>query len=370
MKSVWIGDPHIGLVWDGLDRTEEVFTILKNIIKKVPKDITDFFFAGDIFDNSHPFAKHIAQFMGILGEILEGDSSRNVYIIGGNHDGNLESVKGLALEPLSHVHNRDGGQCFIYTEPTIERPSSFESRNGVLMLPYSRTQKEVTIPDVWDSVIGFSHLDIQDAVVGVERFFTKPIPSMLSNSIINNPKVKRIFSGHIHTPQTVGDKIIILGSLLQTDLTEANDKKRFIIYDNKTDEVESIELQNEEFGGSRLKRISFDFVKETPGSGANDFMLNEITKEVKLNDILSIDVRIAEEDLYKIDIGKVESVVAGKVRHLRRIVPIIVKNREVRLPTLNLAVGKQESVKSFVEAYCKEDKELILQKALDIVQDS
>jgi hypothetical protein len=238
------------------------------------------------------------------------------------------------------------------------------------MLPYTRTQKEVTIPDVWTDLVGLSHLDIPGAMVGVEKFFTKPIPSTLDPSIIINPKVKRIFAGHNHTPQTVGDKIIVLGSLLQTDLSEADDKKRFIIYDNKTDEVESIELQNEEFGGSRLRRISFDFVKEKPGSGANDYMLNEITKEVKPNDILSIDVRIAEEDLYKIDIGKVESTVAGKVRHLRRVVPIIVKNREVRLPTLNLAVGKQESVKSFVEAYCKEDKELILQKALDIVQDS
>jgi DNA repair exonuclease SbcCD nuclease subunit len=377
MKILIIGDLHIGLVWDGLDRTDAILGVLENVVVKYSPDIDVTVYLGDIFENSHPTPKQIGAFLRILQMgcpgSLKGTDNPCAHILKGNHDGDLNSVKGSAVAPLSYFHTHVVTETESVILPMLLSVKGGTELLSFLSLPYSKEDSSLSIltdrafVEAKD-VIVFSHLDIPGAVAGVEQYFTKARPTQLSGQLINHPKIKRIFAGHVHKPQTVGDKITVVGSLVQCDLTEVDDQKRVVIYDTETDTITNIPVQTPEFGGTRLKRISLDFT-------ANDLdvwktyesLLTERNDLTDL-DILSVDIRVTEEDYPKLDLIKLEESLKKQVHHIRRIVPVVVRNREMRLPTLNVSVDRKDAIKSYVETYCKQDGEDVLRKSLEIVE--
>lgn len=324
MKDLIIPDLHLDLVWDGLNRSEDAW----NFISGVQSEQVDrVIWLGDIFDSPNVSHNTVARFM----EALKLFQKPHI-ILRGNHDGLFKTKKG---SPLEEVHA--SGLAYVVDKPEVI--------DGMLFLPY--TDDKTVIEGKFK--YGFSHLDIAEAVPGIEAEISRSSKCQIPQWAKDNCEC--IISGHIHVPQVIKN-ILILGSVLKVSITEAKDNKQYAILDN---------------GEIELKPIKTRDIKDFRITVDELFKPDSIV--VGKEDIVSVKLTIPHNIAHKFDLRALEKRVRESCYHLRFDTDIV-KEKFIRNKTINTTASDLDIFSSYVISQSLQKPELIIEDFKEILDDS
>lgn len=240
MKIICIGDIHAsGFGEDPLvnNLPERLYYIKKslNYIMEYGKEhnIHTYVILGDVYHDK-TIIYNTSQAM--LLEFFNQWKEDNFYIISGNHDlsstGENQKSAILALGELDNVN--------IFVDPTYVS-GSMQTPGPAMFVPYSGnfidSMKNFKVPK--DAKILFSHIGLNEAVLqsGLSR---------VDKLKLSELKIYKLaILGHYHKPQDFSNEYThawYVGSLIPRDWNDKNERKRFLIVDTETLEVESVDL--------------------------------------------------------------------------------------------------------------------------------
>lgn len=250
MRILHTADWHLGtkVPHIGLDRSEELASIVRKIIEIVEREKIDVvIIAGDIFDNPTPSYQAEKIFYNFIASIC-GDLGKYLFVIAGNHD-SMEKVDTVSV--FSRFFSVRGSQRFkhFYLSSQIENSLSNLvcdvegiSFIGIPFVPryrYSGIYQEIfekllvlLLEKAGSEVILFSH----DTLEGVEyseteiKYNDKALELFSIQKLAYFNKVRYWALGHIHKYQEiVKDKICYSGGIVQIDFGEAGQEKGVVI---------------------------------------------------------------------------------------------------------------------------------------------
>lgn len=207
--------------------TPERYNALENILKELKqREIYELIIAGDTFDkdfsNYHDFSSLCGKYTDI-----------HITIIPGNHDPEIEK-KFFTADNLE-----------IIDKPLIKKMGGLD----VLFLPYnsSKTMDEVLTdyfynnnkPDRWLLLGHGDYITVSRQINPYEPGFYMPI----SSKTIDKFNPLNVILGHIHKSSELG-RVIYPGSPFGLNITETG-KRKFIIYDTKTNNIEKAFIQTD-----------------------------------------------------------------------------------------------------------------------------
>ncbi len=223
MKIAITADVHLRTQTE----TPERYNALESIFKEIQqRGIKNLLIAGDTFDkefsNYHDF-----------NLLCEKYKEIQVTVIPGNHDPEIEK-KFFTADNLE-----------IINKPLIKKISGLD----ILFLPYTltKTMDEVltdyfynnTNPDRWLLLGHGDYISVNRQMNPYEPGFYMPI----SSKAIDKYNPLYVILGHIHKPSEIG-RVICPGSPSGLDITETG-KRKFIIYDIKTNNIEKAFVQTD-----------------------------------------------------------------------------------------------------------------------------
>ena len=234
-----------------LDMDKQVWFMLKECIKR---QVKYFIIAGDLFNkttvNGYWFNRAIKYLRSFT------DAGIHVVVIPGNHE---VSESGVPLTNTLRELRND--MISVYNEVG----SMFSSGASFFLIPHIRREafkdyKSFTefVKEKWlarvrskHGTVVIGHFEPKGSLPGAEREMFAGTSRILDTMMFRNSVV---FSGHIHTPQKVGNMFIV-GSPIRFSLGECKETKRFIIYDTEKKKGETIDLDCQ-----RMYKIHIDFV--------------------------------------------------------------------------------------------------------------
>lgn len=339
-----IGDMHLGAVWDGLDRTNDVFDILYlQIIPAIKaKQPNRIIFLGDVFHSSTVSNSIIARFIDFLDDLSDINKQMPIVILKGNHDGEPTSSKGSPLQIIEST-----GLAQIMWEP--------QAYGQDLFIPYC-TQEDMNDflqdylqYDMMKFERAYTHVDIPGAVPGTEATVTRGAPCLLPQEIIN--KSELVVGGHIHKFQQLGN-VLILGSIIRTSISEANDKKHVL-----ADQL--IELDSRD-----LKHFDINITSK------NDFdNLLAMVKTLDLSGkIISCKAICAHTIAHEIDFNVLEKAFRDQCYYLRW-ESIIHKEKQYRMRELENNTNIYEIAKAYITKQGISDQTEILEEVANLIKE-
>lgn len=224
MKILAIGDTHQGEQSNSQKYNEfvnEMFEWAVGIAKE--RNIKTAVHLGDFFHNRNSINVQTINY-GIDGAKILSDyfGKDNIYVLTGNHD--LYYKDRLDVHSLSII------------EPYVTVVNELLPLENCLLTPWivdnEQWDKLVSESKVFDYVFGhfeFNGFKMNDAYV-MEH----------GNSHKELKKLKRVLTGHFHSPQTI-DNIHYVGTPIATTMSEANEAHGIHILDTETNELEFIE---------------------------------------------------------------------------------------------------------------------------------
>jgi len=343
VNKLIIPDIHLGARWDGVDRDKEILKFIRTIPEIVNQNqIKIVYFLGDIFES--PYVSHslVADFIEILNDIPE---EVEIEILCGNHDGKPENTKGSPLQEIAALGRDTLGVTYgAYYE---------ESRNE-LYLPYQTdpiTQEQFK-GMINSETVAFTHLDIHGAVPGMEREINRGAQAFLPDWVSH--KCKKIYAGHIHKPQTMGN-IEIVGSVIKANIAESDDVKKYIKIINGQEIHVPIKCRD---------IISFDIDYSTE-EGQNIYhrliqLGQEDTK--KLDALMSVNIVCPHNLAHEIDYIRFKDSLRKKVHHLRSNFDVV-KERNYRIKELDTSKSDIEIIETFVNSQHITESEPIIKNS-------
>ena len=335
MPAIIIPDLHIGLNWDGCDRTPDVFEFLKNVNQHVKG--RDVIFLGDIFDNIHISHKHIAQFMNILHQYKESGCGE-IYILHGNHDG-MRSLKHGS--PLQEVEA--SGICNVIWSPVIIGKYAF----------FPHTMEPIAEMPLTKDMVAFCHLDIEGVIPGIEKEIGQGVDTFLPKWV--SDKVHHVFAGHIHHVQKQGN-IDIVGAAVRVNTKEANELSRIILLEDALSFI-SIPLPSR----------NVTTMKVFYGSPDSDAQLAALSNMSVKDHIVSVAVVCPHTEAHKFDHIKFEEDLRKRCHYLRFTFDVV-KEKELRIKELDDSKSDIEITKLFLEKQNISDALEILNCCNEVMQ--
>lgn len=335
-----IPDLHIGLTWDGLDRTEDIFTILEDIKDEVmPSE--PLVFLGDIFDSTNVSHSHVARFINYLAKLRQKFATK-IYILAGNHDGQPSHKKGSPLEEVESSRFAE----IVWIPKFIPGVGFF--------IPHTYDElKESDVPLGCDV---FTHVDIPGAIPGMEVKIGRGLPTSIPEWLPR--KAARVFAGHIHKPQQLGN-IYIVGSLILTDLSEVGEQKRII-------RTVPNELAYCTIPVANRSLLSLDAVYGTSTyEKAMAALLEELDDTI--NPIVSVKIMCPHSKAHEVDWIKQEDIIRSKCYYLRWNFNIV-KEKELRAKDIDLTKTDGEIIKEYIEKQKLPDQTEVLKCFEEILQ--
>lgn len=332
-----IGDLHLECIWDGLNRTEDVFDFIKQLPVTKEEDII---WLGDIFDT--PYVSHsvVSRFMDYLS-LMNLNGNRH-YILCGNHDGEPGTKKGSPLEEI-----RASGLASVLFEPMVF--------NDWVFLPYT-SQKVISdfCQDLskFDGKTVFTHMDIADVIPGIESEIGRGSPCLLPNGVIQ--RAKKVWAGHIHKPQDIGN-LTVVGSVIKLKISELEDRRYF---------HDGVAIP---YQGRNLWSFTIDFSTQD-GKTWYENTLNGIGLQHIPDAIVAVDFTCPHNLAHEVDQGKIQDAIwkAG-CYHLRFDFHVVLE-KKLRMQHLNAKMTDYEVVKSYIETQGVSDQELILKDVQEIIK--
>jgi DNA repair exonuclease SbcCD nuclease subunit len=280
VKITFTGDLHLsGFVSDLTDSTNDLperlsekKRVLYNIIEEMKKRGSNYLvIAGDLLHNKSVIYS-LAQ--SVMLDFIRENKDIYFTVIDGNHD-----LSGKGKKIVSALKCLD-------SEPNVKRVQ-FDRvvwEDDIVFIPYSmNVVKEVKENS---ANILVSHFGLNEAVLNCGA-------SIVSDIALRDlsDRYNFAFLGHYHTPQEIireNIKLYYMGSITQTDWSEKNENKRFLVFDTETGEVESILTKGYK---KRYELLITNENKEEVIKQARDFKANgdyvilKKTEKVETSDI-------------------------------------------------------------------------------------
>lgn len=172
-------------------------------------------------------------------EFLNGFGDKEIHILVGNHE---RSGTVTALDFLKKVNKN---KWHVYDQPTAIK---LEANQYMMMIPYMTPAllgvdtKEAGVEYIKNFYKELDDFNGEVAVTfahhAVDGSKIRGIPIALANEIVipSDISAKKIFAGHIHEKQLLGDHVIMTGSIFTNEVGEHT--KSVWIYDDVEDMVE------------------------------------------------------------------------------------------------------------------------------------
>jgi len=272
MKIVHTADWHIGKILHNQDLHEDILLFFDWLLDYIKTENVDILMvSGDIFDLANPANRDIKSYYQMLYKLSL--TNTKIIITGGNHDSvsHLDAPSHL-LDVLNIVVigggrddrndmivpcvDKDGEVvCVILAVPFLRdkdlRPtmkaSEMNTKSEVIseaIKKYYDELVELTVskygPEI--PIIAMGHLFMQGAITSEsEREIHVGSLEGLQSDIIH-PDIDYMALGHIHKPQTIGDKAHIryCGSPVFLDFSEREYEKRIIVLEIENQNIKNI----------------------------------------------------------------------------------------------------------------------------------
>lgn len=222
-KSANITDLHFGAKNSSEAHNQDILDFLTWFCSHVKKDksIDHIVMLGDWHEVRANISISTLNY-SYQGAKMLNDLGMPVFFLLGNHD-------------LHHRHNREVYSTVTFNEfdnfRVISEPTVVsEISNGALMCPFLFHDEYAALAQYTDIPIWYGHFEFKDFVVTGTHVKMQhgPDASVFANQ-------KRIFSGHFHKRQTIGN-VTYIGNIFPTSFADANDTKRgFMVYDYEDD---------------------------------------------------------------------------------------------------------------------------------------
>lgn len=226
MKRVGIGDIHLsGYQSDPLD--ENGLTRRLNLIMKSLDQIASychkhsigvFEIWGDLI-NDKDLIYTDAQ--NAFKDFLYRNSDIRFRIISGNHD-------------LSTTSERQTSAISVFDYDNVDVITSVLDDGNITYLPYCHNIFDI-LKTIEPNDILISHFGINEAMLQSNL-------SVVTNVKLSDlKKFKLVLLGHYHKPQNI-QNVYYSGNICHLSWSDKNEQKRFLVYDDKTLEVESVPI--------------------------------------------------------------------------------------------------------------------------------
>ena len=244
---VCIGDTHLGLKTDGVDRCDEILEIFKTVVAEA-KSLqnngykTRLILGGDLFDDHDPGEDLIAVFIKILNMTREAELTVDVLI--GNHEAVPDPERLSCLSFLREIKDGYPGvtlrekllmlqvetkKLFVSFLPHVSRATmkhfdlDYRSTQDYIDDAGKRLVEAVPAGAIH---LAFSHLNVRQSHPGSEANLLKKSEAFLPMAYVNTPPgavEPQIVNFHIHERQAVGN-VRIVGSPLYCSFGETQEK--------------------------------------------------------------------------------------------------------------------------------------------------
>ena len=227
MKTILFSDLHLSP-----STFETCMQILRRILKEANKLNAQVYFLGDFFDTVYSKGTLPVDMLNNLMIFFKKEWNVKLLMFPGNHDYMDAAETEHGLTPFGYCNDL----ITILDEPcVIDRQ---------LFIPWRRdngTLKKI-ITENSDVDVIFAHLDIVGFMLNASKISTEGLQRT------DLPTDMPIYTGHYHTPQTIGN-IRYLGSPFQLSLSEAEDKKSLVVLsqDYKVDHLIPIDYGPHQF---------------------------------------------------------------------------------------------------------------------------
>jgi len=362
-KYIFSSDFHIGLFTDELDRTNEIISIVTDIVNHAVSIKADgVIFGGDIFHNNNPSSYLIKRFLKIIN-ILNKNGIK-IWIIDGNHD-KISNEKISCLQFLKElksgykvklisdikclrIFKSEIGNCYFTFLPHISTnqiPDEFKTVQKYIDAKTKRIQESISINA---NHFIFSHLNVKEAIPGTEQFMLKRSEAYLPEPILN-PEFKHsrpiIIQAHIHTQQVI-DRIHIIGSPIFVDFGEKEKKKYFC-------EINIPEYLGE--GRHRIKMISTrcrplkEFNIDCSKTKLEKKQIRILCKKISKRSILKVNLTIPDHKI--LNLSEISNQFKKYCYHLKPIKPRIVRKVVKRNRHQTIKLSPNKAVKVWIKKH-------------------
>ena len=238
-----LGDLHLGRSLYGYSLTPMIRSAMYRFFRFCLKhEVKIAVQVGDIFDTPRPTIEQEKIAIQWCNEFERAQI--NLFLINGNHDATGKAGLGSALDVIR-------ASCFrfvsVINRPTLvlrhARPSSVPSIRKVLnagpnlyFVPFpcasiyqekGAWERAATSIVATDMPITFCHLNIEGAKVGEQDFPYKGDHFNLPSKVIELSRF--VIGGHIHKPQSVGEKVQLVGAAERLRFDERNEERYFTL---------------------------------------------------------------------------------------------------------------------------------------------
>lgn len=376
MEVVWTSDIHFGLKTDGIDRNEEIYKVVLDVVKyayKLSKEKeTVFILGGDIFNTNHPSEEQVNYFLKICAYLHK--SKIKTYVLNGNHDAIFDKERKTCLSFLRNLKVMSEYITLIddISSLTVKEtdlgPIVFSFLPHVTKANYDETKFKST-QDYIDrkckailKKIGrgtqhyvFSHLNVKGAHGGSEENLLRKSEVFLpecfldKNYLDDRPK---IIQGHIHSPQVI-DNINIIGSPIFCSFGENTEiEKQFLHISIPETFGSKEEWQLLPTNCTIYKQADLDLT-EVDWKSYKFFELPEVKSILDFKDDreyhLKFNITVNAETCF-VDWSKVkeELEASGKIK-VKPIVPKYIRPRTVRMVEQKIGLPPIEAMKVFLK---------------------
>lgn len=174
---------------------------------------------GDLFEEKNRIPQDLYNAVWDIFKFYSKDF--NIIFNTGNHDILTFSGKS-SLKPFSDIVT------------VVDKPRDFEFGNDLIrIIPYGQVSQNLGVPCGYDKCILFTHEDISGLKYGSTNM---EVSNQLKYQIFSDWDI--VFNGHIHKPQELNN-IINIGSPMIQDWGEADEVKRFIVYNGNIEFIDT-----------------------------------------------------------------------------------------------------------------------------------
>ena len=296
MRIVHTSDWHVGRRWKGLQRLDEMETILDNLAGFIERESIDLVLhSGDVFDSRNPTGEAERMVNEFLVRV--GRTGARTVLIAGNHDDPYRFDARALLAAGVNVHivgrprpadrggafmleTRSGEQAVVAALPfaspgvwvsALDLAGDEASARGKYARMFQRAVESLCSAYRDDAVnLLLAHTHLEGAVYGESERRVHLSEDWAATPQTLPPTATYIALGHIHKPQKVAGTLPAwyAGSPLQLDFGEVGQEKTFVVVaaaPRRPAQVEHVPYE----GGRSLRDIGGTMAELADYAGAN-----------------------------------------------------------------------------------------------------
>jgi DNA repair exonuclease SbcCD nuclease subunit len=194
---------------------------------------------GDLFETlSEKINKSV--FLAVYDKIARIARKTVVILLIGNHDWLNRTETSHLLEPFKEIDN-----VVVIDKPCVQRFDGID----LLLMPYTRYNFTSKLEEMLPFLnrkkrFLFTHQGVSGAMVGYRDIILR---EDLSLEAFHPEYFDYVFNGHFHKHQRMLSNFVIVGSPIQRDFGERNDKKGYLLFDTETLDLVHYETQAPKF---------------------------------------------------------------------------------------------------------------------------